>query len=63
MTTFISYIEFADLEAVERFEVFDAQPEREDGRLGELPDGTPVWPVFTDDIENNVVWVTATVAE
>lgn len=59
MTTFISFIKFSSIEEVGKFQVFDAQPEREDGQLGEL-NGTPVWPVYEHDDENDVTWVTAT---
>ena len=63
MTMLISFVEFQDLAHVANFSVFNAHPEREDGMLGQLPNGRPVWPVYTEehDPETGEVtqWVTA----
>ena len=63
--TNISFVDFQDLAHVARFSVFNAHPEREDGMLGQLPDGRPVWPVYTDEEDPEtgefVQWVTAEV--
>lgn len=47
----ISFIKFRDMNHVAAFSVANAIPERENNQLGELPDGTPVWAEFTQEIE------------
>lgn len=59
MTTFISFIEFRSLADARAFSVFDAVPEREDGVLGVLPDGTPVRARYVWDDDNGVEWTLA----
>jgi len=62
----INFVNFRDLADVASFSVFNATPEREDGVLGTLPDGRPVWPVYTDETDPNtgevIRWVTAEVS-
>lgn len=57
--TFVRFQFFSSLEAAKSFGVVDAIPEREDGMLGQLPDGTPVWAKYEDDPASGRVWTVA----
>lgn len=59
--TFISFIKFKDLQEVKQFCVYNAIPEREDNILGELLDGTLVYPVYEYQEDSGDLVVTATI--
>lgn len=60
--TLIKFVVFEHISDVDRFCVYNAIPEREDGQLGQLSDGTPVWPEYQAcpwDSESGDIMVTA----
>ena len=59
MTTFCRFIQFNSIDHAKAFCVVDATPEREDGAIGVLPDGTLVWEEYVDDPEGGGFFLVA----
>ena len=59
MTTFCRFVQFEDDDQALFFSVRDAIPEREDGILGELPNGIQVHSDFSFDDDDEGFWLIA----
>ena len=60
--TLIKFQVFEHISDIDSFVAYNATPEREDDQLGQLPDGTPVWPVYQPcpwDSDSQDIMVTA----